>query len=131
MNTLLLDPISWDLILDVNGNIAVAAEPYALAQDAASACRTFLGEVFYDTTMGVNYGAILGKRPSTAFLKAQFVEAALTVPDVATAKCFITGIQGRTVSGQVQITSASGAVAAASLTPPTPSGVPSPLPFGP
>ena len=129
--TLLLDPVAWDLMIDVNGNIAVASEPYALAQDAASACRTFLGEVFFDTTIGVNYGAILGKQPSISFLKAQFVKAALTVPGVAAAQCFITSIQGRTVTGQIQVTSASGQVSAAPLAPATPSGIPSPLPFGP
>jgi hypothetical protein len=32
MRTLLLDTVAWDLVLDVNGNIAVADEPYALAQ---------------------------------------------------------------------------------------------------
>lgn len=118
-------------MVDANGNVAVAAEPYALAQDAASECMARLGEVFFDTTRGVNYGAILGKQPSIAFLKAQFVEAALRVPGVASAKCFITSVSGRTVNGQIQITSASGQVAVASLTPPKPSGVPSPLPFGP
>lgn len=36
MKTLLLDQKSWDLTLDAAGNIAVAAEPYAIAQDVAS-----------------------------------------------------------------------------------------------
>ena len=36
-------------------NIAVADEPYALAQDAASAIRTFIGECYYDTTKGLPY----------------------------------------------------------------------------
>jgi hypothetical protein len=37
MNTLFLNPGPWDLTLDASGNIALAAEPYSLAQDAASA----------------------------------------------------------------------------------------------
>jgi hypothetical protein len=36
-------------VLDAEGNIAVASEPYSLAQDAASAIKTFAGEVFWDT----------------------------------------------------------------------------------
>ena len=32
MNTLYLDPQSWDLVLDTAGNIALAKEPYAQKQ---------------------------------------------------------------------------------------------------
>ena len=41
MKTLLLRPDTWDLTLDSAGNIAVAENPYALAQDAASAIKLF------------------------------------------------------------------------------------------
>ena len=41
MNTLLLDQTAWDLVLDSAGNIALAAVPYARAQDVASAIKTF------------------------------------------------------------------------------------------
>src|SRR5579859_1555101 len=115
MKTLLLDTVTWDLVLDVNGNIALADEPYALAQDAASAIRTFLGEVYYDTTLGVPYQQILGQAPNIAFLKAKLEQAALTVPDVASATVFISSIQGRAVSGQVQIVNTSGQTQAATF----------------
>ena len=46
MNTLYLDPQSWDLALDVAGNIALAKDPYAKAQDVASAARLFVGELY-------------------------------------------------------------------------------------
>ena len=83
MNTLLLDVGLWDLTLDADGNIAVAAEPYALAQDVASACRTVLGEVYYNVSLGVDYfGQLFGKTPPAAIFQEQFVAAALTVPDV-------------------------------------------------
>ena len=45
MKTLLLTTDAWDLTVDVSGNIAVADEPLALAQDAASAIRLFAGEL--------------------------------------------------------------------------------------
>jgi len=53
--TLLLDRTVWDLVLDSNGDIALASPPYALEQDVASAVRLFLGELWYDTTKGIPY----------------------------------------------------------------------------
>lgn len=103
------DPFStWDLALDTSGNIAVASEPYALAQDVASACRTYLGEVYYDTTQGIPYSTeILGEPPPVELLRAQLVAAALTVPGVVSAQVFLTFV-GRAVGGQVQFTDVNG-----------------------
>jgi hypothetical protein len=124
MDTLLLDTVTWDLLLDANGNIAVAKEPYSLAQDAASAIRTFLGECFYDTTVGINYGLILGQLPTLSLLKQLLIEEALTVPDVASAIVFISSFSNRTLIGQVQVTSSStGQLAAATFTVINPQGV--------
>ena len=125
MNTLLLDTVLWDLVLDASGNIAAASEPYSLAQDAASAIRTILGEVYYDTTIGVPYlTAIFGKSPPVDQLKQLFVAAALTVPDVVSAQCFISQFTDRTVTGQVQVTSQStGQSSAASFTVINPIGI--------
>lgn len=107
-STLLLDRTTWDLVLDAAGNIAVAAEPYSLAQDAASAIRTYRGEVYWDTQLGVPWlTQIFGKNPSLSQLKGYFVAAALTVPDVASAVCYIVSITGRSISGQIQVTSRS------------------------
>lgn len=113
MKTLLLDVDQWDLVATVSGNIAVASEPYAQAQDAASAIRLFAGELWYDTTKGLPYWpSILGKPPSLAFLKAKFVEAAMTVPGVTAARAFLASFKDRIASGQVQITTDKGASAA-------------------
>lgn len=109
MDSWLLDTISWDIVLDVNGNIAVASAPYALAQDAASAIRTFQGEVYYDTNLGIPYWSqILGHFPPVSYMKAKFNEAALTVPTVVKAQTYIASIKDRTVTGQVQITDKNG-----------------------
>ena len=110
MNTLLLDLGLWDLTLDAFGNIALAAEPYALAQDVASACRTVLGEVYYDTTLGVDYfGQIFGLTPPTSVFQEMFVAAALTVPDVVSATCNIEAYDPvtRLATGQVLFTDSS------------------------
>ena len=117
MNTLLLDIQSWDLVLDVNGNIAVASNPYSLAQDGASACRLFSGELWYDTTQGIDYfGTILGFLPNLALLKQDYINAVRTVPEVASATCFLTAVSiNRVLNGQVQIVSTAGARAAANF----------------
>lgn len=110
MNTLLLDRSVWDLILDAQNNIAVCTDPYAIAQDVASAIRLFKGECWYDTTRGVpHFQEILGHQPSLGVLKSALQTAALTVPDTETAVVFISGVVNREVLGQVQITSTSGA----------------------
>jgi hypothetical protein len=123
-STLLLDTVTWDLVLDADGNIAVADEPYALAQDAASAIKTFLGECFFDTTVGVPWlQQVLERRPSLALLKQLLANAAMTVPGVASAQVFVAAFDGRVVAGQVQVTSkATGQVAAAPFSVVSPQG---------
>lgn len=115
-STLLLDEVSWDLLLDTSGNIAVATNPYALAQDAASAIRLFLGELYFDASVGVPYREkILGRSPPISLLKSLLVSAALSVSGVKSAVCYITSVSGRTVRGQVQVTDVSGTQSAAAF----------------
>lgn len=105
--TLLLDVGLWDLTLDASGNIALASAPYALAQDVASACRTVLAEVYYDTTLGVDYfGLIFGLTPPASVFQEQFVAASLTVPGVVSATCNIEAYNATTreATGQVLFT---------------------------
>jgi hypothetical protein len=118
MNTLLLDVGTWDLTLDAAGNMALAQAPYALAQDVASACRTVLGEVYYDTTIGVDYfGQIFGKTPPATVFQEMFVAAALTVPTVVSATCIIESFDtaARSVVGQVSFTDSSGQTGTVSI----------------
>lgn len=111
MDTLLLDLSTWDVLTDASGNWAVASPPYGLAQDVASACRTFLAECWYDDTLGVEYfQQILGKTPPVSYFQEQLANAALTaVPTtadvyVAKARCVISAFDfaTRLVQGQVQ-----------------------------
>ena len=114
--TLLLDAQLWDLVLDASGNIAVASDPYSLAQDAASAIRLFKSELWYDTSQGVPYyQSILGKNLPLALLKAKFVSAALTVPGVVAAQCFISSASNRVITGQVQVTDVAGKITASNF----------------
>jgi hypothetical protein len=116
MKTLLLDNTLWDLCLDAAGNIAVAQEPYALAQDVASAIKLFLGELWYNSAPGVPYfQQILGKAPPIQLFKEQMVRAALTVPGVVSANCVIESFQDRTVKGAVTFTAEDGTTATVAI----------------
>lgn len=110
MKTMLLDLTNWDLVVDSAGGIAIAGDPYSIAQDVASACRLFLGEAYYDTTLGVPYfQQILGQSPPPNLIKAQLAIAALTVPGCNNPVVFLSGVgSDRTLSGQVQFTDANG-----------------------
>jgi hypothetical protein len=109
VNTVFLNPLTWGWCLDLNGNIAMAQDPYAVAQDVASACRLFLGELWYNTDAGVPYfGQILGEQPPIAYVAAQLQLAALTVPTVTVARAVITNLAVRTITGQVQFTTVDG-----------------------
>jgi hypothetical protein len=119
MKTLLLDPSTGDLVKDASGNIAVASNPYSLAQNAASAIKMFLGEQWYNTTIGVPWltsngqNQFLAAPPNIPLMKSKLSAVALTVPDVVSAKVFITSIVDRNISGQVQVTDGSGTTTAA------------------
>lgn len=120
MKTLALDKIGWDLMVDASGNIAAASHdppnPIGLAQDAASAIKLFKGELWFDTAQGIPYFArIVGQRPPIALMKAYFVNAALTVPGVSAAVCYIESLTDRVVTGQVQVKNASGNTATAAF----------------
>lgn len=110
MDTLLLDVSLWDLCLDASGNIAVATEPYSVAQDAASAIKLFLGELYYDNTKGIPYfEQILGEYPPSSLVEAHVVSAALTVPDVVQARCVGLQLSNRGLSGTVEVIDTTGA----------------------
>ncbi len=110
MASLMLDPQTLDLCVDVKGNIAVANEPYATAQDMACAIKLFKGELYYDTTQGVPYWQeIYGYWPPPAVIKTQFAFAAGTVPGVKDIVVTIQSVTNRTLYAQVQGKTESGA----------------------
>jgi hypothetical protein len=104
-------------LADSAGNLAVCSDPYRIAQDTACACRLFSSELWFDTSQGVRYWNILGKMPPLSYVRAQEAAAAKTVPGVAAAVCYITGIANRTLTGQVLITATTGLTLAVTLGP--------------
>ncbi|PNK89137.1 hypothetical protein [Serratia odorifera] len=103
--SLLLDTNTWDLVLDDKGNIAVTDNPYAVAQDVACACSTFLGECWYDTTLGIPYyPRILGHWPGTQLINTKMQQEALKLPYVSSATCTAAADGDRKISGVMTIT---------------------------
>ena len=103
-STVKLDVATWDLTLDALGNIAVDTTSYAVAQDVASAIRTYKGEDFYDVTIGISYDTqVLGQRYNPALTKAFMEQAALSVPGVVQALAVLALNKGRVLTGEVKV----------------------------
>lgn len=108
-NTLLLDQTAWDLVLNARGNIAMAGDPYAIAQNVATACRTFLGECIFDTSLGIPYWEqILGQLPPAQYIRQQLIDAAMAVPGVVQVTPVLITPTDRGIGGQLQIVDATG-----------------------
>lgn len=110
MNTLLLNPATWDLLVDAKGNIAMASDPYSKAQDVASACKLELGELWYNKSKGIPYmESVLGFNPALSLLRSYFEKAALTVPTIVSAKADINPVNSnRILSGTLKFIDQSG-----------------------
>ena len=117
MSTVLLNPLTWDLMIDAFGNIAKADNPYARAQDVASACKLFKGELWYNTDKGIPYfQSILGYRPPLALLQNEYNQAALSVDGVAQANASFNRIESdRVLSGQLKFIDTDGQAAGIKL----------------
>lgn len=91
----------------------MAAPPYALAQDVASAVRTFSDEVWYDGAQGIPYfEQVLGYLPPISLLKQLIVNRALTVSGVVSAQCVISSFNTvtRDLVGQIQFVDENGMI---------------------
>lgn len=100
--TIALDE-NWDWTVDKNGNIATKTGGDAVAQDVASACATFLGEVYYNDKLGIPYQTeILGKAFSSAYLSGKLEAEARRIEPVtdATASVFFDSVT-RMVSAKI------------------------------
>ena len=116
MKSLLLDRTAWDLVLTASGDIAVASEPYAIAQDVATALRTFKNDCWYDQAKGLPYWQkILGKFPPMSVVRSLLEKEALTVAGVVSAKVVNLSITDRALTGEVEITDTYGTTSTASF----------------
>lgn len=110
--SLRLNTDTWDIQLDAKGNIDIASNPYACAQDVATACSTFRGECIYDTSIGVPYqDKILGFNPSSGTVQTWLQNEALRLPYIAQAQAQATVInnsQTRATSGVIVVVDTNG-----------------------
>jgi len=104
----------WDLFAGQDRNIAVLDGADAVAQDVASACKVFLGELYYDQSQGVPYfQQVLGQPVNAQLLQGFLEQAALTVPTVVSARATVESIVGRQVHGTVEVIDQTGAASLA------------------
>lgn len=103
--TLALDD-GWDLTLDGQGYLAVREDAYAVAQDAASASLVFLGEAYYDNTLGIPYDTkVMGRSVSMTYLSSKMKTEVKKLSIVDDAECTLTlNRTTRKVSGTMFIT---------------------------
>jgi hypothetical protein len=104
INSLALNK-DWDLALDAYGNIGVLTGKNRVAQDAACACKLFLGEAIFHVDQGVPYmGEILGSAPQRAIIGEHLRRRVLTVPNVVDAEIREYEFKGRVLKAEIQIT---------------------------
>lgn len=120
MDTLKLDTTLWDLDVDIYGNIATVGDAtpasaqtgpgMRLAQDVATRCRAWRGEVYYDTTQGIRYDTILGAAPNLAVVQNAFNTEALKVPlcETAIAQFQFAAGSVREITGTVTVADVNG-----------------------
>jgi hypothetical protein len=120
MDTLALDTSLWDLDTDSRGNIRTVgdATPQSdqtgpgmrLAQDVATRVQAWLGEVYFDTTQGINYPTYFGGPPNLSLLQSVFNTEALKVPLCATALAQFTFTAGakRIIGGTLTVSDIAG-----------------------
>lgn len=103
--TLPLSRPGWDLVLDSAGDLVLTDSDNSVAQDVASAIRTFIGECWYDTSLGLPYWqSILGKRSPSSLVIAKIRQAAFTVAEVASVTVASLRLVDRQLAGTVIVT---------------------------
>lgn len=128
MDTLALDFGNWDLDVDARGNWRTVGSSTAqsdqtgpgmrLAQDVATRCLSWRGEVYYDTTQGIRYPTIMGQVPNMALLQSAYNAEALKVPECRTALVdfAFTGRDRRELTGNLTVADFNGASGSVQLT---------------
>lgn len=105
MKTLPLNTGTWDLVLDAEGDWVMTDPDSSVAQDVASAVKTFLGEAWYDTTLGMPYfQSIFGQLPPASLVTARLKQEAFTIADVQDVTVVSLNLNDRLLTGALVIT---------------------------
>lgn len=128
MDTLALAHDTWDITTDALGNWATFGDATSqsdqtgpgmrLAQDVATRCLAWRGEVYYDTTQGIRYDTIMGEYPNLALLQNAYNTEGLKVPLCQTALANFTFTAGaqRKLGGTLTVSDINGNAGTVSLT---------------
>ena len=101
----------WRLAVDSSGNLATVEGTPRVAQDVASYERTFLAEPWYAVNKGIRYFIReLGSRPQNELVISRANSTAREVPGVATAQTTLGTLDGRTLTGDIRVTTTEGEV---------------------
>ncbi|PXW42180.1 hypothetical protein DET57_114172 [Klebsiella oxytoca] len=107
--SLLLDTDTWDLVVDELGNIATVDNPYACAQDVATACLAIRGECIYEKDTGVPYSELLNVPSSPFRIAASLQIEALRLPYITKAAATLANDKAtRKVSGVIAVVDSNG-----------------------
>ncbi len=106
MKTIFLNPYTWDLELDTQGNIAIATDVYQQAQDIASSCRVFRGDDYYKKNDGIPYlEEIMGKSGYPISLyQRQLHDRSILVDGVVSVNVRLNPLKDRIMSGNIEFT---------------------------
>lgn len=114
MDTLFLNPKTWDLDVDASGSIALSTDEYAISQDIGSQSRLWKGEAPFNNEDGIPYDSILGHMPSESSLAAWYRAEAMRVPGVKSATVVLKYENKyddeRKLTGQIQATLEDGTI---------------------
>lgn len=108
--TFALDNITWDLTLNVDGNINTKSDIPQIEQDVSSSTRVWYGELDFNTQRGVNYLEIFDNKLSLNFATSQIENQALYINNVSSALITNITFNDRTLKGNLQITLTTGEV---------------------
>ncbi len=104
-SSLYLNPDTWDLQLDGNGDLQITANPYAIAQDVATACLTFRKECYYNSSLGVPFFQDDNRILGIGELQYYYEEEAKSIKTVAAARCtLVTEGASRAFRGVITVT---------------------------
>lgn len=105
MSTLYLDADTWDLTLDAAGRIKTVDGDYATAQNVSNAVRAFTRDMYFNQLDGVpHFDTDVSRRPQDTVIRSRINRAARLVPGVARATTTLTRFEGRTMEGEIAIT---------------------------
>ena len=88
MVTLGLDPVTWDLCANADGNWPTLTECEAVVQNVRTCLQICEGEWFLDSTLGINFDNATGSNLDLDLFEAEVISTILDVPAVDSLSSF-------------------------------------------